>query len=87
MNPFNKVELDAEQENLCVGSNANDTKLTHMHTHTHRHMHVHTPKHKHTHMYYSSSFGYPTIPSYRSVRKGILVYKLIILSYRISNQT
>lgn len=52
MNPFNKVELDAEQENLCVGSNANDTKLTHMHTHTHTETHAraHTHTQAHTHV-------------------------------------
>lgn len=48
MNPFNKVELDAEQENLCVGSNANDTKLTHTHTHTETHARAHTHTSTHT---------------------------------------
>lgn len=48
MNPFYKVELDAEQENLCVGSNANDTKLTHMHTHTQRERDTCTCTHPHT---------------------------------------
>lgn len=61
MNPFNKVELNSEQTNLYADLNPNHIKLTHMHTCARARTHTHAQ--------------IQPSPNYRSVKKGILVYK------------